>query len=158
MRHTVGVAASNRGRVVQMGEPAALAASGVLVLATGRLPWVSEGAGSTLDGLELADSLRHGALVPDAGRWVAMGLYLLVALGGLLLASSGFSGPLVASIRLGGALTVSAAFVAAALAGWFPPSRWSFGPTLVLAASTIAVAVSGAQLLRRRETDSNNYR
>ena len=140
----------DRARVVQVAEPIALAMAGVAVLATARLRWISEGAGSTLDGIELADTLRNGALVPDAGRWIAAGMYLLVALGGLLLASSGFAGRVVAAVRLSGGLLVAAPFVVAAAAGWFPAGRWSYGPTVIVAAATVAVVVSGGQLIRYR--------
>jgi hypothetical protein len=144
------MASRNRARVVQLVEPIALATAGVAVLATARLRWIGEGAGSTLDGAELADSLRNGALVPDWGAWVAAGLYVLVGLGGLLLASSGFSGPIVAAVRLSGGIAVVASFVVAAVAGWFPTGRWSYGPALVLAAAVVAVAVSCSQLSRHR--------
>ncbi len=141
---------------MRVAEPVALATSGALVLATGWLRWISGGAGSTLNGFELADSLRHGALVPEGGQWAAAGLYLLVALGGLLLASSGFHGPLIAAIRLAVGLLVSALLGLVTAAGWFPLSRWSFGPMLVLFACVIAVAVSGGQLVRGRVGNSEN--
>lgn len=129
-------------------ETIVLAAGGLAVLATARLRWIAEGAGSTFNGQELAGTLRNGALVPDFGSWVAAGIYILVALGGLLLASSGFSGRLVASARLAAAVTVGAAFVLAAIRGWFPLSRWAAGPTLIVGACAVAIVVSARQLVR----------
>lgn len=120
------------------------------MLGTARLRWISRGVGSTLDGQELADSLRNGALVPDGGVWVAAGMYVLVALGGLLLASSGFAGRMIASARLAVGLAVAAPFVFAAAAGWFPLNRWSYGPTVIVAACVAAVVVSVRQLTRPR--------
>lgn len=156
--HTVEVAARRGERIVRVVESIALGVAGVAVLLTARLRWISEGVGSTLDGFELAHSLRNGALVPDAGGWVAAGLYLLVALGGLLLASSGFDGRLVAALRLTTSLIVAISLAIAALAGWFPMARWSFGPTLVLVACVIAVVVSCGQLLPGRIGVSHDSR
>ncbi len=139
-------------------ESVAVGAAGIAVLATARLKWIADGVGSTLDGQELADSLRHGALVPDGGTWLAAAMYLLVALGGLLLASSGFAGRLVASARLVTGLGVAAPFAFAGAAGWFPFDRWSLGPALVVAACVVAVVVSGGQLARGRRTLSPSPR
>lgn len=145
-------------RVPFLAESVALGVAGIGVLATARLSWITEGVGSTLNGQELADSLRNGALVPDGGKWVAAGMYLLVALGGLLLASSGFAGRVVASARLVVGLAVAAPFVFAAIAGWFPLNRWSLGPTLIVAACVVAVVVSVRQLTRPRRTLSPSPR
>ena len=135
-----------------LAETVVVAVAGIAVLATARLGWISNGVGSTLDGRELADSLRNGALVPDGGKWIAGGMYLLVALGGLLLASSGFAGRVVASARLVIGTVVAAPFVFAALAGWFPLNRWALGPMLIVAACVVAVVVSVRQLARPRTT------
>ena len=145
-------------RVPFLAESVALGVAGIAVLATARLKWIAEGVGSTLNGQELADSLRNGALVPDGGKWVAAAMYLLVALGGLLLASSGFAGRVVASARLVAGLGVAAALALAAVAGWFPLNRWSFGPTLIVAACVVAVVVSVFQLARPRRTLSPSPR
>ncbi len=134
-------------RTPVVAEVVVLALAGLAVLATARLRWISEGIGSTLNGQQLADSLRNGALVPDGGVWVAAGMYLLVALGGLLLASSGFAGRVVAATRLAAGLAIALAMVFAAVAGWFPLSRWAFGPIVVVLACVIAVLASVRQLV-----------
>lgn len=136
-------------RDATVSEAVVVAICGVMILATGWLRWISTGAGSSLTGRELADTLRNGALVPDGGGRVAAGMYLVVALGGVLFASSGFGGRAIASARLVGVLVVTAAFALAALAGWFPLGRWSFGPTAIVCACLAAGAVSVRQLTRR---------
>ncbi len=134
-------------RVPFVAESIVTGVAGIAVLATARLAWISEGVGSTLNGQELADSLRNGALVPDGGKWVAAAMYLLVALGGLLVASSGFAGRAVAAIRLIAGVVVALPFLFAALAGWFPVTRWSIGPLVIVAACVSAVVVSLRQLV-----------
>ena len=140
--------AATASRDATVFEAVVVALAGAIVLATGWLRWVSEGAGSSLSGRELADTLRNGALVPDGGGWVAAAMYLVVALGGVLFASSGFGGGVIASARLAGTMAVAAAFGFAAIAGWFPVGRWSFGPALIVSACVAAGAVSVRQLAR----------
>jgi len=129
-------------------EAVVVALTGVMVLASAWVRWISTGAGSSLGGRDLADALRNGALVPDRGAWVAAAMYLVVALGGVLFASSGFSGRVIASARLLGAAVVAATFALAVVAGWFPLDRWSFGPTLIVVACMVASGVSVRQLAR----------
>ncbi|MEL6892585.1 MAG: hypothetical protein AAFP84_13370 [Actinomycetota bacterium] len=128
----------------------AVAVAGLGVLATARLRWVDSGPGSTFDGLELADALRRNALVPDWGTTLAGGLYLLVAAGGLLLATSGFSGVASAAGRLVGSAVLIASMLVGPATGGFPLDRWSSAPWVVLIAGVVSAAVSVVQLDRRR--------
>ncbi len=146
-----------RASNAERAESILLGAAGIAVLATARLRWVSEGPGSTLHGQDLAASLRNGVLVPDWGAHLAAGMYLLVALGGLLIASSGFRGRAVVIVRLFVGILVAVPFAVGVAAGWYPPSRWSFGPTLVVGACAVAVVVSSRQL-RRTHDDSSRRR
>ena len=123
-----------------------LAVAGLGVLATAFVRWVARGAGSTFTGLELADALRSNVLVSDAGGPIAAGMYVTVASGGALLASSGFAGRTVAIVRLGGSAAVAGAFLVAAGTGWFPLDRWSWGPYVVVIAAAVAAAVSVRQV------------
>lgn len=120
--------------------------AGVLLLGAGGVRWVSTGPGSQFGGLELADSLRSGVFSPDWGLWVAVSVYSIVAVGGVLIATAMVNHPIVIWIRGVVSALGLAAFV---WLGWvvLPIDNWAAGPTMATIAFAISTVLSVIQLI-----------
>ena len=119
--------------------------AGVSLLATSVTRWFRRGPGSRFGGLELADSIRSGALSPSWGVWVAAGVYALIALGGGFIATAVVTHPAVLVVRLAVAIGCLTGFLLLSRA--IPLSNWSSGPTIATFAFGLAVALSTIQLV-----------
>ena len=128
-----------------IGVPAGWVIAGVGLLSTSGTRWFRRGPGSRFGGLELADTIRSGALSPSWGVWVAAGVYTLVGLGGGFIATAAVSHPAVLVIRGVAAMCCLLGFLLLSRA--IPPSNWSSGPTIASFAFGLAVALSMVQLL-----------
>lgn len=108
------------------------AMAGLALLAGATTPWLRSGQGHTLSGLDLADQLLGGAIVPSWGRTVGVGLYACVGVGALLLASVAFRSSRLDRLRF----VVSAAMLALAVLlvmfSWFPLEIWGPAPFLAV--------------------------
>lgn len=128
----------------------AWAAIGVVLLVTSSVRWVSSGSGSSFAGLELADVLRSSAFVPDIGDVVAVLIYLVVASGGLFVATSVVDHAAVVVLR--GALCLGGlgGFVFVVAAQRFPVDRWGVGAVLALFAYTAGLVLTTVHVLAGR--------
>ena len=119
---------------------------GLMFLATSQVRWVESGPGSTFGGLELADNLRNGVLVPDWGDWVALGLYSIIGLGGVFVATSAVAHQGLVVTRLVVILVLLIPMLLVATSSGFPVSRWAAGPILVTTALIGGALLSTVQL------------
>lgn len=113
------------------------------------LHWVSDGQGQSLRGLDLADQLIRGPIVPEWGAVVGGALYATVAFGTVLVASSPLRHALVGRCRLVACLVLLVSFVAIALLGWFPFTSWGAAPALATAGFIVSIMVNGIEERRR---------
>jgi hypothetical protein len=125
------------------------AVAGAALLAGAATPWLRTGPGHTLRGLDLADQLLGGQLAPSWGRTVGLALYVCVAAGALLLASSAFRSPRLDTVRLGvgAAMLVTALFLV--VSSWFPLELWGLAPLLAVAGLVLSCVVNSLSLLRQ---------
>ena len=126
---------------------------GVALLAGAVTPWIRQGPGHTLRGLDLADQLIGGQLAPSWGRTVGVALYVCVATGAVLLASSAVRGPCVDTIRLCVSMLLLVGASAVGLLGWFPASLWGVAPTLAVCGLAASLGANLTGLLRRRSAE-----
>lgn len=119
--------------------PSALVSGGLLV-ASGLLPWVADGPGSSYRGVELAAALRNSAIVPTVARWAGL-VVLAVALVGVgHLASLSFTGKRAVWARGLSAAVVLLFLIAVSFTVGL--SRWGTGLWSAAIGSLVAVAVA----------------
>lgn len=119
-------------------------ATGLMLLATAFVRWFRTGPGSRFRGLDLADNIRSGVLSPSWGIWVALGLYSIVGIGGIYVATATVRHRGVVIVRLfASALGITVFVILAAAA--IPVSNWSAGPTIATAAFVLACVLSAYQ-------------
>lgn len=137
--------APRRPALLAVGVPSAWVVAGVALLTTAVMRWFRRGPGSRFRGLELADSIRSGVLSPSWGVWVAAGVYTLVGVGGVFIATAVIRHPAVLVAR--GGLSFGGLLGFVLLGRTVPPSNWSAGPTIAALAFGLAVALSAVQLV-----------
>jgi hypothetical protein len=134
------------------------ASAGLALLAGAITPWLRGGQGHTLRGLDLADQLLGGQLAPSWGRTVGLALYVCVATGALLLASSAFRVVWLDVARM----SLSAAMLAAALVivalGWFPIGLWGLAPFLAVVGLSVSFATNSWSLATRHVLENMSAR
>lgn len=123
---------------------------GLALLAGAATPWIRHGPGRTLRGLDLADQLIGGQLAPSWGRTVGLALYVCVATGAVLLASSAVRGPRVDTIRLCVSVSLLMAALVIVVLSWFPLALWGPAPVLAVCGLSASLAANLEGRLRRR--------
>lgn len=128
--------------------PVAVAAGGLLLVASFTQPWTSSGLASSLSGRALADLLLRGTVGRFVPRWAGLGLYLLPVGGGLLLLGTGLGGRVGRRLAwVGVAVAAVAGVLVAGALGWRPITRLSAAIALVVAGLVLA---AGGLLAERR--------
>lgn len=119
-------------------------------MASAFVPWVRAGNGSTMHGLDLADTLRTSPVVPWWGPMAGGAIYACVLIGCVVIALCTSGQPIcsVVSGALGAVLLVSAVVLAATRR--FPASNWDLGPALCAVAGAALVPTSSIIHLRSR--------
>jgi len=129
------------------------ATAGVALLVGAVTPWLRTGQGHTLTGLDLADQLLGGRLTPSWGRTAGLALYVCVAAGALLLASSAFRHAWLDVVRMAvtGAMLFAALFLVAR--SWFPFELWGLAPVLAVAGCALSCTANAWSVLSRHVAD-----
>lgn len=120
--------------------------AGVMLLVTSVTRWFRSGIGSQFGGLELADNIRSGVLSPSWGVWVALCIYSLVGVGGLLIATAVVRHSAVVLVRGVVSLLGLVVFVLLAQSA-IPLSNWAAGPTIASLSFLLATVLSAVQLI-----------
>lgn len=141
---------AGRDHVALVGD----AVAGSMVVSGVALHWVSDGQGQSLRGLDLADQLISGPIVPEWGAIVGGALYATVLFGALLIASSPLPHAYVRRGRLAACAVFLVAFVSVALLGWFPFGSWGAAPALATAGFLGSILVNGVEERRRFGTSA----
>lgn len=121
------------------------AVAGGAVFSGFALPWVNDGQGETLRGLDFADQLISGPIVPDWGAIAGGAVYTTVLLGAVLVLVSPLRNVPVRRSRLiicGAFLTM---YLVVGVAGWFPFGMWGPAPIAAVIGLVASVVANGIE-------------
>lgn len=125
-------------------------------MASGLLPWVSDGPGSSYRGVELAAALRNTVILPDTLRWAGLVVLAVALIGVVHLATLALTSPGMVWLRAvsGGAVLVLLIVIAAVVG----VGNWGVGLWSALLGAVVAVCSAVWMVLAQHRSTSAGSR